>query len=344
MPSAPKFRRFAIVALLIPLSLLVVPGQATTATAAASSPTLKPLLTGLLDRTGPPSAEFENVIRSYVVNVNWSSLQPKRRGALRTSGLDRQLAEARSNGARVKLRILAGIHSPRWTKKGGIKLRDPQGGRGKAPLFWTKSFGRAYNDLQRKMAARYDANQTVAEVVISRCTTFYAEPFVRQTAIKKNRTAMLRAGYTAKRDKKCHKSQIKAHRVWQRTRAGLAFNPAQFVKAHKQVVSDRFTVSMMRYCRSRLGSRCVLENNSIRSPIHSLDKGTKPHYQRMYANMVRHSPSRAFQTATAARMGSCAATLDWAADRGAAYVELPWNPDDAGCSMSVLREAADRLG
>ena len=212
------------------------------------------------------------------------------------------------------------------------------------PRFWTPAFGRAYNDLQRRMAARYDNNLTVAEVVISRCTTFYAEPFVRQTSIAKNRKNLIKAGYTARKDKACHKAEVNAHRVWTRTRAGLAFNPAQFVSKKRQVVSDGFTVTMMRYCRSRLGYRCVLENNSIRSPIASLDKGTKPHYQRMYANMVVHSPSRAFQTATAARMGSCAATLDWAADRDAAYVELPWNAADAGCTRAVLQAAAKRLG
>ena len=59
--------------------------------------------------------------------------------------------------------------------------------------------------------------------------------------------------------------------------------------------------------------------------------------------MAKHSPSRAFQTATAARMGNCERTLDWAADRGASYVELPWNAADAGCTPAVLREAAQRL-
>ena len=95
---------------------------------------------------------------------------------------------------------------------------------------------------------------------------------------------------------------------------------------------------MMRDCRKRLGSRCVLENNSIRSPIRSLDPDRRhPHYERMYKAMTRHSSARAFQTATAERMGKCSKTLDWAADRGASYVELPWNPADAGCTSKVLR-------
>ena len=56
--------------------------------------------------------------------------------------------------------------------------------------------------------------------------------------------------------------------------------------------------------------------------------------------MTKYGTARAFQTATAERLGTCAKTLDWADDRGAAYVELPWNPADAGCTTKVLQRAA----
>ena len=102
---------------------------------------------------------------------------------------------------------------------------------------------------------------------------------------------------------------------------------------------------MMRYCRERSAAAASLENNSIRSPIHSLDPGHgRPALPGMYQAMTKHSPSRAFQTATAARMGKCAQTLDWAADRGASYVELPWNAADAGCTTGILRDAARGWG
>ena len=213
-----------------------------------------------------------------------------------------------------------------------------------SPRFWTPAFGAAYADLQRRLADRYDANPVLAEVVISRCTTFYAEPFVRQTSSATNRRTFLKAGYTPAKDKACHRAEVNAHRVWQQTRAGYAFNPAQLVKRNRQVVDDRFTVAMMRYCGKRLGDRCIVENNSIRSPIGSLDPDRRhPHYKRMYKAMTKYSHARAFQTATAERMGKCARTLGWAADRNAAYVELPWNPADAGCTKKVLRAAARHL-
>ena len=40
---------------------------------------LKPLLSGLIDRNGPPPAELSGVVDAYVVQVSWAQLQPERR-------------------------------------------------------------------------------------------------------------------------------------------------------------------------------------------------------------------------------------------------------------------------
>ena len=312
--------------------------------APAHRATLKPLISGVVDRDGPPPAALADVVDAYVVQVPWSRLQPRRHG-LRVRVLDRALAEAGRSGSQVKLRVLAGVHAPRWAKHLGgppVPLHDPHdGGRGTVPRFWTAAFGTAYAALQRRLAHRYDADPVLGEVVVSRCTTFYAEPFVRQTADAVSRTALRRAGYTAARDKRCHRQEIDAHRAWRTTRSGLALNPAQLVtRDGAATVDTRFTIAMMRYCRRTLSSRCVLENNSIRSPIAALG----PNYERMYAAMGDLAPGVAFQTATAARMGSCADTLTWAADRGASYVEIPWNADQAGCTPEVLTEFSQQVG
>ena len=347
-------RHLATALLLSVLTAPLLPAAATTAsagaaatTATAERPSVKPLLSGLLDRSGPPPRGLRKLIRSYVINVSWRDLQPSS-GTLTTARLDKQLRQADRRGARVKLRVMAGIHSPRWAKSlagGPVRLTDPHDRQsGAVPRFWTPAFGTAYAALQKRLAARYDDNPRVAEIVVSRCTTFYAEPFVRQTSHAGNRAALRKAGYTRAADRTCHRQQVSAHRVWKRTRSGLALNPAQFVTASgDRTVDDKFTAAMMRHCRQQLNQRCVLENNSIRSPIASLDPNPKqPHYQRMYRAMVRHHPLRAFQTATAQRMGTCAKTLDWAVDRKAAYVELPWDATDV-CSRKVLSSAARRL-
>ena len=343
-PGRGALLRGVILLLLGPL--LVSPGAAH---AAPVEPALKPLLTGLLDRSGPPPVALRDAVRSYVVQVAWKDLQPTP-ASLSTAALDQRLAEAREQGARVKLRILAGVESPGWAKRldgRPVALRDRHDDQsGSVPRFWTRAFAAAYADLHARLAARYDADPVLAEVVVSQCSTFYAEPFIRQTSDRRSRLALLRAGYSPAADRACHRREVDAHRVWSRTRSGLALNPAQFVTGDGgRTVDDEFTVAMMRYCEHRLGERCILENNSIRSPIGSLDPDPRqPHYWRMYRAMARHAPTLAFQTATAARMGHCTRTLDWAAQQGAAYVELPWNAADAGCTPTILADAARRLG
>jgi hypothetical protein len=335
-----RTRSRAAATVLVVLSALVASVVAVLTAGAPASAVItpKPLLSGVLDRNGPPPDSLRDVVDAYVVQVTWSKLQPTRH-SFRTRALDRAFRQARHSGSRVKLRVLAGVHAPGWAKRLGgapVSMRDPHDGqRGTVPRFWTASFGSAYADLQRRLASRYDDRPVLAEVVISRCTTFYAEPFVRQTSDRASRKALRRAGYTVARDKRCHHQEVAAHRVWKRTRAGLALNPAQFVtRGGGRTVDTGFTIAMMRSCRNTLGRRCVLENNSIRSPIASLGD----QYHRMYAAMARRAPTLGFQTATAERIGSCADTLDWAADRGASYVEIPWNADEAGCTRQVLSE------
>ena len=319
-------------------------------TPATAAPAVKPLLTGLLSREGPPPAGTEAVVRSYALRVHWKDLQPTA-GSLVTTALDANLAAAAARGARVKLRVFAGVNSPDWAKQLGgppVAMTDPFDGKiGSVPRFWTPEFGAAvYANLQTLLAARYDADPVVAEVVVSRCSAFYPEPFLRQTSNAENRAALLAAGYTMDADKACHRAQIDAHQVWAQTRSGLAFNPAQFVSATGAAVSDdAFTAEMMSYCRTRLGSRCVLENMSIRSPISSLDPNpAQPRYQRMYDAMAALGPPLAFQTAVEDRIGDCAATLDWAVTMRAAHVELPRDPAAAGCTTEVLAAADARLG
>lgn len=337
-------------ALRIATVLAVMAGSLTfVAPPATAAPAVKPLLTGLLSREGPPPAGLEAVVRSYALRVNWKDLQPTA-GSLVTTALDADLAAAAARGARVKLRVFAGVNSPDWAKQLGgqpVAMIDPFDGKtGSVPRFWTPEFGAAYANLQTMLAARYDANPVVAEVVVSRCSAFYPEPFLRQTSNADNRAALLAAGYTMDADKACHRAQVDAHQVWAQTHSGLAFNPAQFVSAAGAAVADdAFTAEMMSYCRSRLGSRCVLENMSIRSPISSLDPNpAQPRYQRMYDAMAAQGPPLAFQTAVEDRIGDCAATLDWAITMHAAHVELPRDPAAAGCTAEVLASADARLG
>jgi hypothetical protein len=74
---------------------------------------------------------------------------------------------------------------------------------------------------------------------------------------------------------------------------------------------------MMTYCRSVLGPRCVLENNSIKLP---------PKYPALYDKMRQLGRPISFQTATPAKIGGLddlKKTLQWAVSQQADSVELP---------------------
>src|SRR5262249_37076297 len=146
----------ALVALTALLALLagLLATTAPEATARASRTSLKPLLSGVVDRNGPPPAGLARVVDAYVVQVDWSQLQP-RRHSFRTRVLDRALAKAHRSHSRVKLRVLTGVHSPRWAKRIGgapVRMHDPHDDQsGTVPRFWTSAFGSAYADLQARL-------------------------------------------------------------------------------------------------------------------------------------------------------------------------------------------------
>src|SRR6266540_2369346 len=285
-------------------------------------PRLKPVLGGLLDRHKLPPEQFQGAVAGYVVSVGWADLQPTAGGPLAAANpIDQAIASARARQLQLKLRVLAGTSAPDWAKRLGgdpVRVVDAYGHSGTVGRFWNADFGRAYLDLQRRLAARYDRVPEIAETQVTRCTTFFAEPFLRQGRNPTTIRNLVRAGYTAAADEACQRQQVDAHAVWSRTRSGLSFNPYQRVQADGGIKNDEeFTEQMMRYCRSRLGDACVLENHSIRTG------GQGRLYDQMYQAMRALGGAIGFQTAAPSRIGSLLGTIDWAIAQRAASVELP---------------------
>lgn len=303
------------------------PGSATS-TGAPSGP-LKPVLRGLLDRKGAPPPAFDSSLAGYVVNADWSELQPDQQGPIAANNsIDQAVQEVRAINAKnhlnlgLKLRISAGIRAPDWAKELGgdpIPVTNPSSGvTGTIGRFWTDAFGQAYATLQSQLAAKYDAVPEIREVTISRCTTVYDEPFIREISSPETVSALLVAGYTSDLDRACQHQQIDAHRVWKQTSSDLALNPYQEIGGGGATSTDEdFTEVMMGYCRQSLGAACVLENNSLRAIPNS------PLYARMYRAIQSLGPNIAFQTATLKRVGSLQVTLSNAVRYGAGSVELP---------------------
>jgi hypothetical protein len=240
---------------------------------------VKPYIRGLIDRAGAPPTQYRSSFSAYVVNVGWDRLQLSRGGPIASNNLiDQAIVQVRrlnaDGGPRLtlKIRIYSGIHAPAWAKSMDgppVAVEDIVAHRGgTVGRFWLADFGAAYADFERKLAARYDTVAEIGEVTVSRCMTVYAEPFMRQTNNPATVKALLAAGFTTAADHACETQQIDAHRVWLHTRSGLAFNPYQVINANGTVGTDlAFTQSVMLYCRRVLGSRCVLENNSLHPPV-----------------------------------------------------------------------------
>ena len=308
---------------------------------------LKAPVQGLLDRHHEPKAGHTNDVKNFVVDTSWASLQPQRGGPIvHPNDIDKAVAFARQHGMGLKLRVGAGIYAPEWAKHiGGDPVTfyyasaSKRTGElaGTVGRFWHPEFGTAYEDLQNKLAALYDDVPEVRGLVVTRCQTIFSETYLRNTQDGQSTKALLQAGFTRAADDVCHNEQIAAHKVWQRTRSEVAFNPYQAIQADGSVKQDEaYAMSQMDFCRSTLGPRCILANYSI-----SAGRPGSPGYAEVYGHMAKLGAPIAFQTATASKIGNWQATLDWAVRAGASSVELPTGYD--AWSASVLGEHAERL-
>ncbi len=292
-------------------------------------PGLKPELSGLLDRQHAPSGQLAPDLGGWVVNVTWASLQPTQGGPIAANNaIDQALALIRTNATyahlHLRLRVTAGVGAPDWVKTlGGAPVyiyntQDSVGGT--VPRFWTAPVEQAYANLQVSLAAKYDSAPEIQDVSITGCMTVYAEPLIRETSSALTIHNLVAAGYTVAADEHCQDAEITAHGAWTHTHSSLAFNPYQVVNADgSSGVDEAFTQALMGYCRQTLGARCVLGNDSIRTPNTTLG----PNYPAMYAAIQAAGPASFFQTATPAKVGNLQLTILWAISQGARDVELP---------------------
>jgi hypothetical protein len=317
----------------------------TTSSTTTSSTAVKAPVSGLMDRHHPPKAAYAGVVRGHVVNTTWAAVQPVKGGPIvHPNPIDQAIAVAKKNGYALKLRVRAGIDAPAWAKKlGGAPMTFYYTGAtanktgtvaGTVGRFWTPQFGAAYDELQRKLAAEYDGVPEIRQTDITRCTTIFAEPYLRDAMDKRNVRALLGAGFTTAKDQVCHAQQVVAHDVWQRTISDLAFNPYNSIRPDAKVRTDlAYTLSQMGYCRSVLGPRCSLSNHSLASK-----RLTSGAYGEMYAHMRKLGGPIDLQTATAAKIGDYQEVLAFASGMGASSVELPTGYER--WSMTHLETAA----
>jgi hypothetical protein len=310
---------------------------------------VKPVIRGLIDRQGPPAKQDLSAVHAYVVKVNWADLQPTAFGPIAAdNAIDKAIARVRESdyaalGMALKLRVFAGIGAPEWAKTldgPAVPYIDNQPGAsvagGTIGRFWTANFGRAYADLQSKLAARYDLVPQVREITVSRCSTIFDEPFARQFGDAANVSALLNAGYTSAADEKCIVDSIAAHEVWRHTTSDVAFGPFPVIADPGGQRDIGFTESVMSTCRTMLGVRCGLQNNSLSS-----DKLADATFQQLYHRMTQLGPTIVLQTASRGRIGDAASVLAAAVTIGANAVELP--AGYTGWALALLQQTNQEL-
>ncbi len=288
---------------------------------------LKPELAGLLDRNGAPSVSLAPDLGGWVVNVTWAALQPTSGSSIASDNpIDQAIALIQTTPAyanmHLRIRIMAGIDSPGWVESmsgGSVYVNNDQSGTGgNVPRFWTAPVEQAYANLQALLAARYDTSPEIEDVTTSACMTVFAEPLIREVSDPTSVANLLAAGYTEAADETCQEDAVAAQGVWVHTHSSIALNPYQTISANGSTgVDESFTQTLMTYCRSTLGDRCTLGNNSIRTA----SLGTQ--YDQMYSAMQASGPGIYFQTAQASLVGDLQSTILWAISEGANDVELP---------------------
>lgn len=306
------------------------------ATSVAVPGGLKPVQVGLLsNQERVPPGSLREVVDGLVVDVDWAVLQPQRDGPLAAGNeIDLALAAVRELRAAghpamtLKLRVLAGTSAPEWAKRLGgapVQIRDDRtggdsgskGDSGTVGRFWTPAFGTAYEQLQDRLAAAYDDEPEILATSITRCTTFYGEPFLRQAGAPSVARALYAAGFTPREDLRCLRESLRAHDAWGRTRSALSLNPYQAVQADGTFTIDvDLTLRLARECRLALGQACQLENHSLRWPVQ-----TGP-YTALYDGMRALGGPLSLQSAAPARMSDWRRALDWGVQLGADSMEL----------------------
>lgn len=276
---------------------------------------IAPLVKGLSEEgTGSHSPNVSNKL----CNVRWKELQTQSGGPIvENNAVDKFLAR----GYKGRARIYMGRHSPQFALDAGqVLMTDAYDGVTAACVrWWEEDVQALQRDFMTKFAQKYDGK--ISAIYLGTGGTIYAEPFIRGLSSPDTRKNLLAAGYTAAKDANSYEVGFQMCKVFKSTRIAMAYNPWQYLDSSGTFKNDlSFTLKMMDRHRAIFPRRCLLQNNSIRTPM------LKGAYPEMYAYMKHlHDTAGAkigFQCATEPRVGSYQQTIEWAIAQGAHWVEL----------------------
>lgn len=276
-------------------------------------------MTGIIDRHGQPPDSHRDALNGWCVPLYWDEVQPTA-SVWNWEELYDNLDNVQGD-ERLRVRLYAGIHSPRWVMDRAGMYSIPSID-AICPAWWRSSFLDAYEELMHGLAGEIDGDDRLAEVVLTGPCTEFAEPFIRQREDQVAVEQMYRLGWTRDRDRQSISACIDIHyEAFKRTFTSLAANPYQDLGMPGGQADLAFTLDVCEEFRSVLGGLAVTGNDSIRWPPQ--ENNTPGQYPEMHEWIRNAGPPIAYQTATWEKVGDLLATLEWAVGQGCNAVEPP---------------------
>ncbi len=294
---------------------------------------VKPAPAGLACFGFPPKG-WETIFNCMIYKLKWEELEP-------TPGqyepgfrrIDETFRKATELGLSIRLVVVCGENSPAWLKAevGTVTVHDTAGvaynpsaaGGRTCARWWTTGFGEAYARMQRSLAARYDSHPALAVVDMTRCMSYWPEPFMRQLKEPQNRRNLREAGFSVALDKVAQGEALTTHaQYWKRTRSGIALNPYQELadSGDSWKPNMEYTAAFIQEAVKVLGARLNLQNDSFVSERSQLG----PDYWKMF-DLIRNSgASFGLQPrgTTKESIGDLRKLIEAAIGQGAGYLEL----------------------
>jgi hypothetical protein len=231
-------------------------------------------------------SRFPGDFGGIVINETWADLQPVQGGAIITTTVDSDLAAVQaynnlsdvtqSSPVSVKLRIYAGSNAPPWAKKlpgGPVTIyRNPSGCNGQTDVcqltlgpYWTTAYISAWRAFQAQVATKYDSNPLIVAVAVTSCAEQTDEPFVASTG-PISKANLVAAGLNDTLQQSCLSGAMTDYAAWANTDVDFTFNSYNKLTGG---LDTAFSQSVMQTCRQAVGSRCVLDNHALQTPITS---------------------------------------------------------------------------
>ena len=314
----------------------------------------KPQLSGNATRqadwldTLHPNIDYLKAVQAVVIKVDWKDLQNEK-GELTPQTPDAYIAWAdRMNKTyglhiRFKLRIVPGVEAPDYVKKavgtfiltnaGYENVAGLQGRDSNCVKFWKPEFMPYWEDFQKKLAAKYDGNEFIAEIVNSATSTATGESLIRAVANAggglTRKQSYIAAGYTIDADYKAVLASIDVmSKYWKRTNCGMAITIWENISSSKVTKDITKSQSVAEYLCKTFGSRAVLGNNGLGT--NGWQAGGDDLQLASYFQSLQKTYNNGIYYQTAAP-GSMITTMKGVLDLGLQYgcslVELPQPPD-----------------